>query len=342
MEQLQYNCNFVLPAHILNEVRDIFPSYQDVLAHPVAANTITGAWILRTYCELKLAGQDTTLSHSLKSGVINFVGPRDFGRRNARSDVFIVIPRGDAHWPMLANFIIEQNTLSPQKNNTAGLPHWPQFDIKPRSVDRETSIQVLSYKGRYTNLAPEFRRNEFNDELKKRGIVFEFDDIGDNTSNNRWDDYSSVDLVLAIRDITIYDAKKKPASKLLNAWFAGVPAILGPEPAYRELRRSALDYIEVRTPDEAIAAIDQLVHDKSLFKAMIENGKTRALDYTSGKLCSMWIELINDRIGPRFDQWKAEGLAERKLRYIASLATEPISKKIDRIRFTRGRRIITG
>jgi hypothetical protein len=47
-----------------------------------------------------------------------------------------------------------------------------------------------------------------------------------------WHDYSTDDLVLAVRDLTEKDALVKPASKLVNAWIAGVPALLGPEPAF--------------------------------------------------------------------------------------------------------------
>src|SRR5436309_1927650 len=81
-------------------------------------------------------------------------------------------------------------------------------------------------------------------------------------------------LVLAVRPEG--RSTNKPASKLVNAWLAGVPALLGPEIAYRELRRSELDYCEVSSLAEAQAAVDRLLGDPGLYNAMVENGRARA------------------------------------------------------------------
>jgi len=57
-----------------------------------------------------------------------------------------------------------------------------------------------------------------------------------------WPDFREADLILAVRPGDRRRATNKPASKLVNAWLAGVPALLGPEVAYRELRRSELEW----------------------------------------------------------------------------------------------------
>ena len=44
-------------------------------------------------------------------------------------------------------------------------------------------------------------------------------------------------------------------SKLINAWLAGCPGILGPESAFQQLRESELDYIEARTVDDIVNAV---------------------------------------------------------------------------------------
>ena len=68
----------------------------------------------------------------------------------------------------------------------------------------------------------------------------------------------------------------KPASKLVNAWAAGVPAMLGPEPAYRELRSSPLDFLETPAAEAVLDAIDRLRGEPGLYAAMAENGLRRA------------------------------------------------------------------
>jgi len=42
---------------------------------------------------------------------------------------------------------------------------------------------------------------------------------------------------------------------------AGCPALLGPEAGYREQRRSELDYLEVCTMEDALAALKRLKND---------------------------------------------------------------------------------
>lgn len=62
----------------------------------------------------------------------------------------------------------------------------------------------------------------FQDALRQRGVRFV------NRFQGEWHDYQHVDAVLAIRDCPPVVLATKPASKLINAWKAGVPALLGP------------------------------------------------------------------------------------------------------------------
>ena len=64
-----------------------------------------------------------------------------------------------------------------------------------------------------------------------------------------WDggrmDYRTLDAVIAVRPFEPHLYFAKPASKLINAWRAGVPALVGPEFASREIRRTDDDFLEV-------------------------------------------------------------------------------------------------
>jgi hypothetical protein len=90
----------------------------------------------------------------------------------------------------------------------------------------------------------------------------------------------------------MWEEASKPAAKLVNAWAASVPAILGPEVPYRELRRSNLDFLEARSAGEALAAIDQLRHDPALYAAMVANGAARVRDFGADRITHYWAEAL--------------------------------------------------
>ena len=105
-----------------------------------------------------------------------------------------------------------------------------------------------------------------------------------------WPDFRQVDLLLAVRPEDRRLWTSKPASKLFNSWLAGVPALLGPEHAYRELRRSELDYLEVSSLAEAKAAVLRLLERPDLYQAMVENGRDRGAEFTAEATLSRWDE----------------------------------------------------
>jgi hypothetical protein len=119
-----------------------------------------------------------------------------------------------------------------------------------------------------------------------------------------WTDHRAVDVIIAIRDCTIYDANNKPPSKLINAWLAGCPGVLGPEPAFQQLRESELDYIEARTVDDIVNAVGRLKNDPALYRAMRENGLRRGADFTAERTARRWRDLLAGPIAQGFERWR--------------------------------------
>jgi hypothetical protein len=143
------------------------------------------------------------------------------------------------------------------------------------------------------------------------------EEVARDPSSVQWNDYRAVDLCLAVRPEGVVSRKGKPASKLVVSWFAGCPALLGPEPAFRELRRSELDYAEVAMPDEALRVIVALREDSSRYLAMIENGRARAAPYSIESLTRTWAELLFDKVpvlqrDAAFQRWRRTPLAVRR------------------------------
>jgi hypothetical protein len=196
----------------------------------------------------------------------------------------------------------------------AFMPHWPQPGLWPRDPARADAFVNIDYFGASDQLAPAFCEPGFRAALADRGLNlrlhFEF-----------YHDYRQTDAVLAVRGTELIS--HKPASKLLNAWRAGVPAILGPEAAFRELRRDDADFLEAATPRAALEACLRLRDDIALRRRMVEIGRARAPEFSEEVLTGNWIHLLNEKIRPAAARWfdtstdvRATFLARQSLRRV--------------------------
>ncbi len=300
---------------------------------------ILNSWLLRTCYHLRQNGFEASIGPTTIPDAANFASPRDFGRRERNLDHFLVIPRGDAHWPMLANFVVLQNGVIEGKSpNTAVVAHWPQPGIIRRDEARGTQVKIISFKGRTINFAPSLRTEKFREDIKKIGMVLEFADFSTLTGDHRWHDYSQTDVVLAVRNLTRYDISKKPASKLVNAWFGEAPALLGPEPAFRELWKSPLDYIEVNSRSEIFDCLIYMRDNPNLYLDMVANGCERRKNFEEDIIAQTWIDVLNGPVADSVGRWYRRPKALRRFSAIAGIAAEKPSRRLDRYRFVHGLR----
>jgi hypothetical protein len=259
------------------------------------------AWILQTYLRLRAAGFAVELSDAWpRSGLLVFdARQKDALRRlSGRTDgVFLVGCRRDLGEPLIADFEVLQNGRFADSERRFMVPHWPQPGLVPRDSARGPVIMRVSYKGFAGNLDPEFLGGDWRRFLAQLGIQWQCDAVPYagpqvSASETRWHDFRECDVVLAVRPRARDLHVRKPATKLYNAWLAGVPAILGVEYAYRELRRNALDYIEVTSVTEAMQAVEGLARDPALFDAMVQNGRLRASEFMPDAIRSIWTDLL--------------------------------------------------
>ncbi len=261
-------------------------------------------WILQTYLRLAAAGHPVDLvDEPPRDGILVFHANQaeSLLRHWSRwGDSLMVAVRADHSESHLADFEVVQNRVWEDGVRRIFLPFWPQPGLVPRDPSRGTRIERVAFKGFTRSLHPAFAGQAMIDQLRGRGIELVIDavlyrGVDTDAASLHWADYSDVDLVLAVRPDggTHTD---KPASKLYNAWRAGVPALLGPEPAFRELCTDPLDYIEVSTVDEALAAIDRLRAAPDLYRRMVERGRERAVDFTPEALLERWVELLWRRV----------------------------------------------
>lgn len=340
--QIKHPLNFVVPdTHVWPELKGWDGSRLADQVLSDRSDDILDSWVIRTFYQLRLAGEtQMTISNTTRRDAINFVGARQFGRKERDPLAFIVVPQGDAHHSELANFRIQQNGVRPERDDSATIWHWPQPGIIPRDAERGTRFDSLCYKGRILNLDEDFRSDAFLAAIRELGITFDVDGYNGERGEQNWNNYSQYDAVLAIRNLTVYDVSKKPASKLVNAWFAELPALLGPEPAYRELGTPGEDYIEVCNQGDILDALKVLRDNPERFASIVENGKRQRTRFTEEALTRMWLDTLSGPVSEHFERWQRTPIWTRLFRSISGMIQEPRSKAQDRRDYLDGERLL--
>lgn len=295
-------------------------------------------WVLQTYLRLRDAGLPVRMLRAApRSGVV--VTHADYVERllaeaPCAADLTIVSARADRPTQIYADVEIVQNRSSVQDFQIF-IPSWPQPGLVPRHAERGVRVENVAYIGARKQLHADFATREWIDGLARRQLHWDLRAItfGGNDrlyTAHRWNDYSTIDVVVALRPPATWDESVKPAAKLTNAWAAGVPIILSPERPYRELRRSPVDYLEARNGAEALAAVDRLRSDPGLYRQMVDNGLQRARDFESDALIDLWATALwrtvphrtrsaAVRLAARFRGYRARGRCIRRtLRGIVS------------------------
>ncbi|MGE0030143.1 MAG: glycosyltransferase [Steroidobacteraceae bacterium] len=285
-------------------------------------------WTLLTYLRLKDAGFPCKLvTHFPRAGIV--VSHRDFlpvflaPRRN----VFLVCIKADRNPHPWADYHVVQNPydalMQPgaPSRHAVDLPHWPQPNLIVRDPARATVCTNVAYFGRRLNLAPEFLEDNWSATLRTHGFQWNL------RPRNQWHDYSQVDVTLSVRDWRldhsrldpVLRADSKPPSKLVNSWLAGVPALAGPESAFRAMRRTTLDYIEVQSESEALDALIRLRANPSLYRDMVANGLERSVAFSTESLIAQWCEFFDSTLTESLASWQKRAAARRFARQLGSI-----------------------
>lgn len=273
------------------------------------------AWILQTYLRLREAGHPVSISDTLPDRGLLVLLPEPEIRRafdaqftRAHRSLLLVTVRADVteYRPLLGDVDIVQNGRFADDDRVFFVPHWPQPGLLPRDSRRGTRVENIVFKGGFGSLLSDFRSAQWNDYLAAHDLTFRIASAETEGTVPNWHDYRTADLNLAVRPPYNDGGLRceKPASKLINAWHAGVPSLLGAEYAFRELRASPLDYIEVTSVDEAIQAVEHLRAHPTLYTQMVEHGRRRARAFTPERIAERWAEVL-------FEQ--APRMAERRI-----------------------------
>ena len=312
------------------------------------------AWILQTYLRLHTAGWPVSISDTLpERGIVVLLPERSirtaflaqFTRRHRALVVVTVRADVTEYRSLLGEVDVVQNgRFASEHGSVFFVPHWPQPGLVPRDPTRGTKIENIVFKGGFGSLLADFRSDPWHEYLARRNLTFHIASAETEGATPPWHDYRTADLNLAVRPS--YDDGElrceKPASKLINAWHAGVPSVLGPEYAFRELRRSTLDYLEVTSLEEATAAIDTLRARPTLYTRMVEHGRRRAQEFTPARITERWAEVLFEKVPTVARRPANRGIRPLPgpLRTAANLLLDPPSPYEFRKRVGRGLRRI--
>lgn len=281
------------------------------------------SWIAQSYVRLGPAlrdrGFEVGLSDHFVPGAICIAHRDDANRFTGRAaDAFLVIVRADRAPVHACDLAIVQNGLDAASHERF-IPLWPQPGLLPRDASRGSAIRTLAYHGRLGSAPAWFGSKSFLRDLAARGVAFEAHATG-------WENYRDVDLALAARDESPRVLATKPATKLYNAWHAGVPLLAMPEPAYLEQRRSPMDFIEVRGPGDVLRAVDSLRRDRLLYRALVANGFERAAEFGVQRTRERWLALIEREVVPGFCAMP-EKAAGRRVWHLGAMARQKVASR---------------
>jgi hypothetical protein len=255
------------------------------------------AWIVQTYQHLRAAGLSCELTPILPQQGIMIAHRKSLPRSYVPPPgLLFICPRADATFHPYAHWHVVQNRRELSSwFPSIYMPHWPQPGLLPRDLQRGDAWMNAAYFGAEGCAVREMEGSSWEEML--RALELKWHVVGP----DKWHDFRDVDVIVAVRSFDGNRYPNKPPTKLFNAWQAGVPAILGPESAYEQERRSALDYLEVRSFAEVVAALRRLKDDAALRRAMIANGFERAKETAPAAITARWREFLEMTAIPAYE-----------------------------------------
>lgn len=274
-------------------------------------------WIWSTYFRLKKKGVvNICLTYTLPDKGIVVVASNQYKLLQKLSkDVFVISTVADSPPRFYTHINITQNPWQPsdylnlfQFPVWKHIPHWPQPNLIPRNEARGNCFKNIAFFGNKDQIDPYLLSRDFEGDMKKMGLKFQIID-------KEFNDYSSVDCVLAIRSFSNNPFLNKPYSKLVNAWFAKVPVIAGSESAFQSVKKSSFDFIAVKNVKELTEALQLLKENVVLREKMIGNGIERSKEFEEDLILHQWENFLFNEVPHYYQQWKDKGRLSRAIFY---------------------------
>ncbi|MFZ4116316.1 MAG: hypothetical protein ACOYK6_06290 [Chthoniobacterales bacterium] len=284
---------FCIPQNILSLI-ERSPLKNDEVPSSEVHYTVFYNWIYQTWKFLKEAGIPCHLSSQpVDYGIMITLCeglPSSFGKDARQShDLFIVDIVADTkkQRPAADCYLLQNRAHTCLVPNALFMPHWPQPGLIPRDPIRGKRFKNICFFGEIQNLAPELTSPEWSQRLfTELGLHFEIRTL------DRWHDYRDVDCVVAIRDFSSSPHFYKPATKLYNAWLAGVPFIGGSDSAYASDGKPGKDYLVATSLEELFRHLKRLQEENALRAMLVRHGIQSSKAFTKEATLERWSKLI--------------------------------------------------
>ena len=178
------------------------------------------------------------------------------------------------------------------------LPPLPQRGLLARDVSRGDQIATVAIKSNPENVPKGLSSPKMVERLRALGVTLEIDAPGESSgSDQQWHDFRSVDVALCVR-LEEQETISKPATKLRNAWAAGVIPLASREPAYVEIATDRHDVLFFDDLDEIPDLIRSLHEDSELREQMWRGvAQSASAQPNMGSLVDAWWELLTENEG---------------------------------------------
>jgi hypothetical protein len=286
---------FYLPEHHMpgEDRREAWQTGGPLTLEQAGKSASAQSWVYQTWAFLCRAGVPADLVREMpRTGIVvtitgclppHFDPPRGLYVAGIMADG---LPHPGAHLHILQN-----SAHARMFPGAVFMPHWPQPGLQAREPERGATFERVCFFGDEANLAPELRDQQWQDELFcSTGARLEI------RGAERWHDYSDVDAVVAIRDFSGRGHPHKPATKLYNAWLAGVPLVGGSDAAFRSDGRPGNDYLEARSPEETLSVLLRLKQDGALRHRLVKEGTASVRRFTPEAVTQQWKTLVEEEL----------------------------------------------
>ncbi|MFZ4115501.1 MAG: hypothetical protein ACOYK6_02115 [Chthoniobacterales bacterium] len=270
------------------------------------------AWIYQTWALLNEAGVDCDLTDTLpREGIfIALRGslPSSFGTdAPLPENLFFVdiVADGFPH-PAAQLHLVQNKAHTRLLPRSLFVPHWTQPCLMPRDAKRGHRFEKICFFGDSENLEPTLRTEAWHQRLKEElDITFEI------RGAEEWHDYSDVDGVIAIRSFSSSHQLHKPATKLYNAWQAGVPFIGGNDSAYKADGNPGKNYLIATSAEDVFGHLKKLKEDERFRVDLVNQGVLSGKKFTREATLEHWKKLVQETIPLQAREWQQKSQIER-------------------------------
>ena len=300
------------PSEFSHDHYDINSWYEQDLV-PTQKNGQAGnveCWIYQSWARLRKAGIACHLCTTLPvEGILITPGSLLPTSYQAPPSLFFVdIVSDNPPHPNAHLYLVQNRTQEKLLPRALFMPHWPQPKLIPRSSARGSRFENISFLGYHSNFAPQLQTVEWTNRLRRElGLYFEL------KHPDQWHDFSDTDCVLAIRDFSRSRQTHKPASKLYNAWLAGVPFIGGRDSSFAAEGQAGKNYLVATSPDQVIKHLRRLKENEHFRSQLVNHGYQAGRNFTQEKILERWKKLLQETLPELAASWKKQSAWQRFL-----------------------------